>query len=421
MKKILNGEFLGKFIMSAFLIFSTISIINHGTYGGFIGLALIYWLYYKYKRITKFRKISKAVIKDFLKDMLLNVFCTFLMFNLNVREKGFIDVLIDMFVLGGMALGTLRILIKDIPAIIGELVAIKKMNKIQYTVSDMDGAEDYFRDILKIASPLIIGYTDNLKLDKNTILSELLYLKDKGIIKIENGRIIEVPKEIPQALLPCEQFLLKMISDGKIHLKENNLEKVRARVEEDATSVFSLIKTGDNREVENRKRIILESLSKWMLIISIILICFAIPTADEVMLVMFGIIAFIIFMIEIVKDKPEPNFELMKNVVLALVGLILIDEPEPIVKFGFWIAFGARIIFSYLTKRYDSGTLQIRTEKGEELNEKIEGLKIFLRDYSLLNEKKSEHIALWQEYLIYSVIAGQNMNIADEFKDCIEF
>ena len=49
-----------------------------------------------------------------------------------------------------------------------------------------------------------------------------------------------------------------------------------------------------------------------------------------------------------------------------------------------------------------------RTPKGEIVNKKIEGLKIYMKDYSLLDQREQEELVVWEEYLIYSVIFDLN-------------
>ena len=53
----------------------------------------------------------------------------------------------------------------------------------------------------------------------------------------------------------------------------------------------------------------------------------------------------------------------------------------------------------------------IRTKKGEELNENLEGLKNYLKDYSNIHEKDEKSLTLWEDYLIYSVIFNQNTKV----------
>ena len=61
-----------------------------------------------------------------------------------------------------------------------------------------------------------------------------------------------------------------------------------------------------------------------------------------------------------------------------------------------------------------------RTKKGEEVNKKLEGLKNFLKDFSILSEREKHEIALWDEYLIYSVLFNHNNAITDKYKKLIK-
>ena len=66
------------------------------------------------------------------------------------------------------------------------------------------------------------------------------------------------------------------------------------------------------------------------------------------------------------------------------------------------------------------GKLYNRTPKGRELNQKLEGLKYYLKDYSLMDEREAKEIELWDDYLIYSVMFGQNKKIIEEYEKYIE-
>lgn len=54
---------------------------------------------------------------------------------------------------------------------------------------------------------------------------------------------------------------------------------------------------------------------------------------------------------------------------------------------------------------------------GETINENLEGLKNYLRDFSSINEKDEKSLILWEDYLIYSVIFNQNTKIARNMCD----
>ena len=55
-----------------------------------------------------------------------------------------------------------------------------------------------------------------------------------------------------------------------------------------------------------------------------------------------------------------------------------------------------------------------RTAKGTELLNKAYALKNYLKDYSIINERKEEEIVLWEYYLVYATLLNVNEEIQDE-------
>lgn len=55
-----------------------------------------------------------------------------------------------------------------------------------------------------------------------------------------------------------------------------------------------------------------------------------------------------------------------------------------------------------------------RTNEGKKINRKLEGLKLFLKDFTTLDKKEHKELLLWGDYLIYSVLFNQNKKIKDE-------
>lgn len=62
----------------------------------------------------------------------------------------------------------------------------------------------------------------------------------------------------------------------------------------------------------------------------------------------------------------------------------------------------------YFNKNY------IRTIKGNELLNQAYALKNYLKDFSLIKDKKEEELVLWEYYLIYAVVLDVNVKIKDE-------
>ena len=62
----------------------------------------------------------------------------------------------------------------------------------------------------------------------------------------------------------------------------------------------------------------------------------------------------------------------------------------------------------------------VRTKKGEEFNKKLEGLKMYLKDYSDLADREENEVVIWEEYLVYSVLFNQNTTIIQKYEQNIE-
>ena len=85
------------------------------------------------------------------------------------------------------------------------------------------------------------------------------------------------------------------------------------------------------------------------------------------------------------------------------------------------IIFFAMVIFPfttivYIRSYYFMNKLNpyIRNKKAKDINLKLEGLRNYIKDYSLLGQKDHKDIIIWDNYLIYSVMLGQNTEIVDE-------
>jgi len=57
----------------------------------------------------------------------------------------------------------------------------------------------------------------------------------------------------------------------------------------------------------------------------------------------------------------------------------------------------------------------MRTEKGKEINRQLDGLKLFIKEFSNIDNKEAKYLFLWEDYLIYSVMFDINRKIQDEY------
>ena len=126
-------------------------------------------------------------------------------------------------------------------------------------------------------------------------------------------------------------------------------------------------------------------------------------------MLVFGLICFNI-------EKLNPLLE--KGVISDNLMFILVI----ILGFGFMIWFtsislGSIKLFSYLLLKSNSYG---RTDIGEEVNKKIEGLKNYINDFSILDEREQHELMIWEDYLIYSVLFNQNDKVINELSSLVE-
>ena len=87
-----------------------------------------------------------------------------------------------------------------------------------------------------------------------------------------------------------------------------------------------------------------------------------------------------------------------------------------IIFFPFFIFFKYSILFFLFKIKHTK-----RSDLGNEINYKLEGLKNFIRDFTLLDERSKEEVIIWDDYLIYSVLFSNNEKIYNEMKNKVKF
>ena len=238
----------------------------------------------------------------------------------------------------------------------------RKINQLDKT--DFENNKEYYREILKTNSPLILGYLDKLELNKNIIIAELLFLKKINIIEIQDGKIEKIARSAVSHMSE-EEFLLN-IENGKLVIKKDFFFNLRELVACDAEDLKYV-----EEQKKNKIRIGKGAFLFFSYIFAIIITLF---------------FAFIRNEIEFVKT----------HVIYTLFAALVYMPMSMILTF-----FTLGVFFAEKDK---AGVIYKRTAKGRELNRKLEGLKNYLKDYSMLDERESKEIELWEDYLIYSVM-----------------
>ena len=229
--------------------------------------------------------------------------------------------------------------------------------------------KDYYREILKEYSPMTLGYIDDFYIGKEEILGTILKLEMTGHISIDDSKRVEILKQNYDGLKLTEQIVMEtLIYRGEFE----GLEKATIAESEG----LGLIEESDSEEKKVARNIAIGFI---------------------LLLIIFFINASISF-----SSDFFVKYSFMINIVKA-------SFFYPFFHIGFNIIYGMSA----------ARNPWVRTEKGEELNLKLEGLKNYISDFSMLDEKEVKQLLLWDDYLMYSVIFGHNKVVLKELGDNI--
>ena len=256
---------------------------------------------------------------------------------------------------------------------VGVKIATKKFKKERLEKIDFEN-DSYYREKLAKYSPAVLSYVDNFELDRKDIVATLMSLELKKKIKIKDD--IQIIDSTNDNLTDDEQYVFSKLQNNE--LKNINMLEFKSIV----------LKEACEKELIQEKRVAKNKMEKifWIAIgISALL----------------GIIAFVFLGNFIMAVESEA---VIFAIVICMVVLICVAFIIP----GATIAY----ISSYSVLK--TADPYIRSKQGKEINERLEGLKKYLKDFSTLDEKSKEHLVLWEEFLIYSVMFGTNEKIVNE-------
>lgn len=283
---------------------------------------------------------------------------------------------------------------------IASKVSSKKVRKTKLSSIDINEYNGYFRDILKEYSVSVLSYIDDFKLDyPSDLIAMLLQMEYKKIISFNEDRI--TINEYNGELKSSEKVILDSIENGKLKwFGYNNLEQItKDDINEKPTLSITParylfeekikeegIACGLLEEKEASKKILVKDI-----VFSIII---------------YAIAGFVLSsLINYFTSLYEANFVIFILICISCLFMMF---------FPFYKLWSLVILYSKI--KSDN---YFRTKKGEEVNKKLEGLKNFLKDFSILSEREKHEIALWDEYLIYSVLFNHNNAITEKYKKLI--
>ncbi len=273
-------------------------------------------------------------------------------------------------------------------------IAIRHYNKdLNKQEINIEKTFNYFREILKDASPAVISLVHTYEVDqKISVISILLSLKLKGVIEITNEEIF-INNDKVNNLTKTEQIVFDMILNKDFN-NENKLKELENYIIKE-TYDLNYFKEKSFNSIDFFKR--LSKLKKFgPLFLFTIIFSYVIN----------------IFLNIISPDQIPQTFKIiyMVLIVIIVLSMFILLGFIPILLTIYISVY----IFKVTTKKH------FRTEEGEMLNEKINGLKNYLTDFSNLKEKDIKYIKLWDEYLIYSVIFGVNDKVVKNIYNLIQ-
>ena len=316
------------------------------------------------------KKIFNKEIKNILKIVLQFLIITFFVVFISVAFIGkgeYYSVQIALYVtsfFGGFAFICFFIYI------LFDYLTERNVQITKLTKADFVNDKQLYRDILKNYSPVLLAYIDKMRFDYDiSIVSGLLSLKNKGYIEIHEDKLNIIKYDFFNLSMP-ERYIIENIRNGKVE----NANQLKNIVFEDGKNKGLLI-----------------SNKKWI---------GKFPKGMKNLFIFTAIYFFIVYPIIEELILLFSNDSILKDVIPITVILVYI------------------YVCVYGMKSQEN--LYIRSKLAEELNKKLEGLKNYINEYSLLKDKTSEDITLWEDYLIYSVIFNHNNDIIEEYKKYYE-
>lgn len=249
---------------------------------------------------------------------------------------------------------------------------------------------EYYREKLDNINPAMMSLAANLKIEeKKDIKAMIMYYEKNGIIEEKNERII-VKNDKHPLLTESDKHLLE-------YLKEHDL----------------LRNVGDYIKWENELK--KEGIDKGYFVMRDIKYIFI------QLIKVLGYIIIICLANYICKDICR-NFY-FDTQTFTITSLKDFTNLFPTI-FSYSLVIASRFLivaciiyaFSIIINNLHAINEVARTQKGNELAEKIYGLKRYINEFSVLEERSKEELALWDDFLIYAVVLGENTRILDEIK-----
>lgn len=323
---------------------------------GYWSIIIITALYQVVKEIVE--EAQFVNLSEINIDVIINIFGFFIL-----------AVLISAFMLFGLTI---------------PYVGVKIAHKL-YTKNRLDKVDfkndKYYRELITKYSVGVLSYVDNFSLDEKDIVATLLSLELKKKIKIKDK--IAIIDEKDEDLAANEKYIFNHLKTST--LNNINMYEFENEIRNDCiqSGLLETTKTAKQKKIKN-------------IIISCIIYVGVILLFNSLQALAANV-------------NMESNLiEIIFVIFSVLVFLALIIYPFAII---------VSIIAYALMKAINP---YVRTKGAKELNTKLEGLKKYITDFSLIEEKDKNDIILWEYYLVYSVMFGINTKVVNEVMEKIK-
>ncbi|MFI3214608.1 MAG: DUF2207 domain-containing protein [Eubacteriales bacterium] len=252
---------------------------------------------------------------------------------------------------------------------------------------------DYYRHELTGITPAMISMCTDLEIEiEKDITAQILKYSMDGIVSTENGTITVLTENF-DGFSASDTFLLKTLMKDSINPTTALQWK---KIVKDEIMDGPLLQPKQPKKYSKVKGPLLYFSS-----FAIIWVCITtFMTSDAV----WNLLSF----------EDISNEELLQLIIqdpryaLIMVGITLAGITG-LCTFAYPVA---TLLKAFITMK-SVDTIE-RTKKGQELTEKIYGMKNFIHDFSNLAYADKESLILWDDFLIYAVVLEENSSIIEE-------
>ena len=325
-----------------------------------ISLGILVFLLYLVKASISFYKKNLLAIISYLIIVVILFIIFSNIYHINNKLNYSMVLFVNEYTIFMTACG-LGIII--VAPIIGIIQKVKENRIIKKYESKYEFTKyEYYRDIVGDISPAILSVIYNRHINiEDQIIATIVYLEEKHIIYFKDNKITIVDNSV--TLLEHEKIIIEYVNN----IIDYNKFYKKYR--------FALI-----NDLENQEYIVIKSKDIF-------------DMTELIKIIILWIIISLIIVMPVIISISE-------------IGIFLV--------LAYIFAFLSIPIYEFITKKINPF---VRTKKALELSSKLNGLKNFLQDFTLINTKKIEEVKLYNDYIIYGIIFDLKGSLNDENKE----